>query len=1837
MDVPDKIFYMRAFLNTLLMKWTLLSVLFTSISFAQGGQSLRINEFSASNKTGITTATGQIEDWIEIRNLTDQDINLAGWYLTDSAKNPTKFQFPATAQIPIRANSYFLLFASGSESPIVGGQWHVNFSLSREGEYLALIRPDGVIEDELAPTYPEQYTDISYGVVGNYDGATPPEYGYFTTPSPRRANSEEAIPNGRLRGVQFSQERGFRTRSFWVSLSSPEGDTAIYYTLDGSTPTESSSRYTQPISVSGTTVLRAVAFKENYLPSQVKSRSWIFISDVLKQDTMRRTIVNDPLYRQRIIDGLKDIPTLSLVTDSSNLYGSTGIFDNYSQSGEAWERPVSVELIDPKGGEEFDIYAGLRIRGAVGRSAPKKSLRLLFGTSYEGNLLFPLFGDEGVSEFSKVDIRAEQNNSWSSNVDAHWQNTFDREVFSRDAQRDMGELYTRSRYYHLYINGTYWGLYQSQERGEADFASSYEGGQPDDWDALKTSSARVIEVKDGTPDAYIQFYEYARNGFSGEFEENYWKVLGLKPDGSRDPACPILLDEENLIRYILTTLYTADVDCPLSWINVVNNVNAVYNRANPAGFQWLKHDTELSLGAFLGVEDSIEYFKNSTYWSRWSDFNPMDLHRRLMQHPEYYQKFIDLARKEYQAGGTFSYENSLERWNARVETIERPVVAESARWGNQWGGRYTYETWKSACHLVTDAFLVGREYEMFPILRKHGWYPSVEAPGLSLENEGEDSFVKIRTADAPIYFTLDGSDPRLPGGSLNPDALELLPDSNSPELFDEVVVPAQSFWRCYEGEEAPPDQRNHSTVNWSHRLYNDYEWSRKRPADGFSATQAYLRKSFVLDNPADISSAALDIVKGSGTVYLNGSIIRPGSFKTSLLRQGRNLLTVSADGTSGFDLSITLSRDSALWTTASIPVTGENTWVKARALSNGVWSALSEYDGRDLNHPADSFLKVSEMMYSADLSQEESLLGYTRDDFAWIELRNTSEHWMNLKGAAFTEGIEYTFPEVLLAPGAYLVLCKNLAAFSTRYDTRRMLLLDGYKSNLSRKGEKVTLSAADGSPILSYTYSNSWYPQTDAGGYSLDVVDPAAEEPLWSTAENWEPSREPRGTPGTGKEGHVDPPPTYPPVIVKEPSHQSVLLEGSVSFSVSATGTAPLEYQWFKDGSPIEGATSPGFVIASASLSDAGIYTVRVSNAKGSQTSRGAQLTVKEKGSYIDAILFHRYSFSPVYEGERLIARDSIGMADGTLFGTARIIDSYLSLDGQGDTRSQTNGSFLALPPNLIANFPSFTVEMWARATQDKGSWMRLFDFGNCEIRSDGTIGNGLNYTMTTWKTGGSLCNGVRLNGIEHQIYAPALPIGDGVFHHIVYIYDDKTQTGTLYTDGVWSGAGSQQFNPTQFGDSPNMWIGKSQFGADPYFAGDFDEFRIYSGVLTADEVAMNYELGPDELPAPARAPEITLEPQDVEATVFGTFTLSARAGGSAPFSWQWYKEGEAIKGAASPTYTVAQAKITDAGNYHVEVSNGMGSATSRTATVTVQYPETYARAELAHRYSFSPASVDEIPVAWDSVQGAHGTLYGSAAIAEGYLTLDGRGDKRSFTDGSFVALPPDLISDFRSFTVEMWARATDDKGAWMRLFDFGNCTTNIDGTIGNGNNYTMMTWRSSNNDLRDGVRMSPTEHVVTAPVLPIGDSVFHHIVYTYDAETLTGNIYTDGLRSGSNRQEFNPTQFGGCPNMWLGKSQWSADPYFAGDFDEFRIYEGVLSAEEVAMNYNLGTEAVLTPEPEPLSLSYVRQDGEYYLVFTGVLEMSQDMVRWQRLPAAQSPWLLDGQGAQVMFYRTTY
>src|SRR5690606_35781034 len=135
---------------------------------------------------------------------------------------------------------------------------------------------------------------------------------------------------------------------------------------------------------------------------------------------------------------------------------SQGIYTNAQNHGSAWERPVSLELLQPDGSEGFQINAGLRVRGGYSRSSsnPKHAFRLFFRNEYgAGKLDFPLFGDEGVAELDSCHLRTTQNHSWA--LDGSGSNPFVRDVFSRDVQGLMGQPYTRSRYYRLYINGQY--------------------------------------------------------------------------------------------------------------------------------------------------------------------------------------------------------------------------------------------------------------------------------------------------------------------------------------------------------------------------------------------------------------------------------------------------------------------------------------------------------------------------------------------------------------------------------------------------------------------------------------------------------------------------------------------------------------------------------------------------------------------------------------------------------------------------------------------------------------------------------------------------------------------------------------------------------------------------------------------------------------------------------------------------------------------------------------------------------------------------------------------------------------------------------------------------------------------------------------------------------------------------------------------------------------------------------------------------------------------------------------------------------------------------------------
>ncbi|MCF7958855.1 MAG: lamin tail domain-containing protein [Phycisphaerae bacterium] len=430
---------------------------------------LKINEFMSSNYSTIDNDEGDFDDWIEIYNAGDEAIDVGGMYLTDNLSDPMKWQIPGDSpnETTIGSHDYLLIWADGQPDE---GPLHVDFQLENTGEEIGLFASNGsTLLDSVV--YGQQVTDISFGRYPNADNY----WHFYGSPTPGKENTGIDYL-GLVAQPEFSVRRGFYQDEFDVTITCPTEGSNIRYTLNGSVPTPLNGMDYIPgegVRIDSTTCLRAGAFKTDWLPGNVDTHTYIFVSDVISQSPngekpgvewpnagtstngqlmdygMDPDIVNDdPRYIDLVDDALLTIPTFSLVTDLDNLFdASTGIYVNAMEDGSQWERSTSLELINPDGSKGFQIDAGLRIRGGSSRNdnSPKHSFRLLFRSIYgAGTLNYPLFEDEGADEFDKIDLRTSQNYSWAK--DGNSGNTMLQDVFSRDTQKAMGQHYTRSRY-----------------------------------------------------------------------------------------------------------------------------------------------------------------------------------------------------------------------------------------------------------------------------------------------------------------------------------------------------------------------------------------------------------------------------------------------------------------------------------------------------------------------------------------------------------------------------------------------------------------------------------------------------------------------------------------------------------------------------------------------------------------------------------------------------------------------------------------------------------------------------------------------------------------------------------------------------------------------------------------------------------------------------------------------------------------------------------------------------------------------------------------------------------------------------------------------------------------------------------------------------------------------------------------------------------------------------------------------------------------------------------------------------------------------------------------------
>ena len=222
----------------------------------------------------------------------------------------------------------------------------------------------------------------------------------------------------------------------------------------------------------------------------------------------------------------------------------------------------------------------------------------------------------------------------------------------------------------------------------------------------------------------------------------------------------------------------------------------------------------------------------------------------------------------------------------------------------------------------------------------------------------------------------------------------------------------------------------------------------------------------------------------------------------------------------------------------------------------------------------------------------------------------------------------------------------------------------------------------------------------------------------------------------------------------------------------------------------------------------------------------------------------------------------------------------------------------------------------------------------------------------------------------------------------------------------------------------------------------------------------------------------------------------------------------------------------------------------------------------LAHRYSFEGAPGATFIA--DSVGTAHGTLIGGGAFT-------GDGKLNLFGANGFVDLPNGIISSLSNVTLEAWL-TWNGGSQWQRIFDFGSNSGGENGQ-GTGLTYLLLTARSSGNVMHFAVTTNSAGSEVSADaplMLPTGQPV--HVAVSYDFLAGTSGLFLNGQRIATGAASVPLNQINDV-NVWLGKSQWN-DPYFNGQFDEFRIYNGALSDQQLAASYAAGSDALLGPVP---------------------------------------------------------
>ena len=574
---------------------------------SQLSEDLRFSELMSANTQYLVGPYGSTWDWIELHNSTTQSLSLAEYCLTDSKSNLSKYTLPDRILAP---GEYCVILLSPNMIHVASGYHALPMSLSSDGETLYISKNGEIVDYVFLPALSQ---NISYG--RSSDGT----YTTLQTPTPGSANSTgarvAAIPT-----VNIPQGSYDDVDALDIVLT---GEGTIYFTTDCSNPSIYSHKYTEPIHLTKTTVIRAICIPESGIPSDVLDLTYLMNE-------------NDHLS------------VVSVVTDPGNLWDNeTGIYvlgDNAQPEfpfhganfWANWEKPASITLFE-SGGGGFSANCGISIFGYYSRAYAKKSLACFFRDSYgDGKITYPIFGQDSLDKYESFILRSAGQDAFIARM---------RDVLATSLVSDYTDVPVQDyKPVVVYLNGEYWGLHYIREKINANYVAGHYNMDPD-----KVQPSALDSFHDSR---YTDLLNFVMSSDMAD-PENYAYVCSQ-------------MDIDNYIDYIIAQTWISNND-------IMGNIKFFLNHENK--WTWILFDTDLSF--CLPEENRVQANLDVTNIG-YADYTGKTFGVFLMNNPEFKEKF--LTRMAWQMNTIWTEENVIRRIDEIQNTIINDMEKECRRW-----------------------------------------------------------------------------------------------------------------------------------------------------------------------------------------------------------------------------------------------------------------------------------------------------------------------------------------------------------------------------------------------------------------------------------------------------------------------------------------------------------------------------------------------------------------------------------------------------------------------------------------------------------------------------------------------------------------------------------------------------------------------------------------------------------------------------------------------------------------------------------------------------------------------------------------------------------------------------------------------------------------------------------------------------------------------------------------------------------------------------------------------------------------------------------------------------